>query len=92
MSTIQNLSACVALAAFALSLPVAAEEHVTTQIQERTGLQPVSTQRLMPVRAGESPHPKEIEAALPATPTNETMPNPDNMPYITYDGAANSGQ
>ena len=92
MSTIKNISGSVALIAFALALPVAAEEQVTAQLKEHTGLQPVSTKRVMPVRASESPQPKVIEASLPDTPKNEPMPSPGSMPYITYDGAANSAQ
>jgi len=92
MSTIKNISSSVALIAMALALPVAAEEQVTTQFQQHTRLQPVTTQRVMPVRAGESPQHTVIEATLPTAPKHEPMPNPDNMPYITYEGAENSAQ
>jgi hypothetical protein len=56
MSTIKHISSSVALLAMVLVLPVAAEEQVTTRFKEHTGLQPVTTQRVMPVRAGESLH------------------------------------
>ncbi len=92
MSTSKHISSSVALIAIALALPVAAEEQITPQLQEHAAFQPVSAKRVMPVRAGEAPQRSVIEATLPAMPKHEPMPNPDNMPYITYEGAENSAQ
>ena len=92
MNTIKNISGSVALIAFVLALPVAAEEQVSTKLNEQTGFQPVATKSAMPTRAGEAPPSKVIEATLPATPSKEPASSPDNMPYVTYDGAANSPQ
>jgi len=92
MSTIKKISGSVALFALVLALPVAAEEQVSTKLQQHAGFQPVSTKSAMPSRTGEAPQRKVIEATLPTTPSKEPATNSENMPYITYDGAANSAQ
>ncbi len=92
MNTIKKISGGVALIAFVLALPVAAEEQVSTKLKEHTGFQPVATKRAMPTRTSEVPSRKVTEAALPATPSNEPTSSADSMPYVTYDGAANSQQ
>jgi len=92
MHTIKKISGGVAFLTFALALPVAAEDQVTTKHKVDTGLQPISTKRVMPVRTNETPQTMVIEASLPTPPQNEPMPSAGNMPYITYDGASNSAQ
>ena len=92
MNTIKKISGGVAIIAFVLALPVAAEEQISTKLKEHSGFQPVATKRAMPTRTSEAPSRKVIEAALPATPSNEPTSSADSMPYVTYDGASNSQQ
>lgn len=92
MSTIRKISGSAALIALVLSLPVAAEQQVSSKFQEHTGLQPVSNTQKMPVRASDAPQSTTIEAALPNPSKPEPMSSPDNMPYITYDGADNGAR
>ena len=92
MNTIKKISGGVAIIAFVLTLPVAAEEQISAKLKEHSGFQSVSTKNVMPTRASEAASRKVIEATLPATPSNEPTSSTDSMPYVTYDGAANSQQ
>ena len=89
METINNMLGSAALIALALALPASAEQQNNSRNKEYAGIQPVAARSIKPARTVETPLQPEASAATSAS-KNEDEVNPDNMPYITYEGAENT--
>ena len=89
MKIVKHLPSIATLIALALALPASALDQSAFRIQEQLGLQSVVALPIKPSRTIEVIQP-QTGATVTSAAKNDGESNPDNMPYITYDGAQNT--
>jgi len=87
MKTVHQMSGIVALIVLALALPASAKDQ-STHNNKNGRAELVPAKFTTASRPTEAPKQQEVPAPT-STSDNDAKPNPDNMPYITYDGAEN---
>ena len=89
MKTVNNMPGIAALIALALALPASAEQQNTSRNKELAGMQTVAARTVKASRTLEAAQNREGKSAVSAQ-QNAPESNPNNLPYITYDGAGST--
>jgi hypothetical protein len=89
MKTVNNMPGLAALIALALALPASAEQSNTARNKELAGMQTVAARTVNASRTLATAQNREGASAASAQ-QNALGTNPNNLPYITYDGAGST--
>jgi hypothetical protein len=86
METVNNMPGLAALIAIALALPASADEYNANRTQEHAAMQPVAARTFQASRTTEAAQSWDEQSVQ----LNAPKSNPDNMPYMTYNGAGST--
>ena len=91
MKNSQNITRIAGLAiALAITVPVSAAEEGVPHHKGNTTAQLMATKTTIPSRTGEAQQTKGSAPAATTAQKKESASDQDQMPYVTYDGAANA--